>query len=306
MSSDSDSVDRGATPRHLDAHKKASSKKARIRASKYTWTQRTERLYLDLLIEGLPKRENGIWPAGFFDSCCQRFKEKGFLGISVKQLNSKRTAWSKKWKTWKVLYDHGAWGFNEATGMLTADDETWTNAINDDPHNDYIRFFRRNALSWRKEMEQIYSGMYAIGAFARGPDDDYPPAPRRARKGDDQMVNSFQAVADRYLSQKTVEVIELLHEVEDDGCPPASKRARKGDDRIVGSVQPVADRYLSTKTVEDAIELLDEVADEWSDTEYFVAVRVVSQNSGIWCALKPKRRMAWLHNMMDEYRAVCK
>ncbi|KAK5240575.1 hypothetical protein LTR40_013740, partial [Exophiala xenobiotica] len=152
-------------------------------------------------------------------------------------------------------------------------------------------------------MEQIYSGMYAIGAFARGPDDDYPPAPRRARKGDDQMVNSFQAVADRYLSQKAVEVIELLDEVEDDDCPPASKRARKGDDQIVGSVQAVADRYLSTKTVEDAIELLDEVADEWSDTEYFVAVRVVSQNSGIWCALKPKRRMAWLHNMMDEYRA---
>jgi NOL1/NOP2/fmu family ribosome biogenesis protein len=181
--------------------------------------------------------------------------------ISVKQLNSKRTAWAQKWKTWKVLYDHGAWGFDEATGMLTADDETWTNAINADPNNIYIGFFRRKALRWREEIEQVYSGMYATGEFARGPDDDYPPA---------------------------------------------SKRARKGDDQIVGSVQAVADRCLSQKTVEDAIELLDEVADEWSDTEYFVAVSVVSQNSGIWCALKPKRRMAWLHNKMDEYRAVCK
>jgi hypothetical protein len=259
------------------------------------------------LIEGLPKRENGIWPAGFFDSCSQRLKEKGFPAISVKQLNSKRTAWAKKWKTWKVLYDHRAWGFDEVTGMLTADDETWTNAINADPNNIYIGFFRRKALRWREEIEQVYSGMYATGEFARGPDDDYPRAFKRARKGDDQMVSSFRAVADRYLSQKTaVDIIELLDEVADDDCPPALKRARKGDDQIVGSGQAVADRYLSTKTVEDAIELLDEVADEWSDTEYCVGVSVVSQNSGIWCALKPKRRMAWLHNKMDEYRAVCK
>ena len=194
------------------------------RAPQYDWTDRREKFYLDLMVDGLPRRENGVWPDDFFDTCCQKFQEMGFPEVTVKQLNSKRTAWSKKWRVWKGLKDNSGWGFDEATGMLTADDKTWETAIAADPSG-YTRYFRRHPLKWQENMEAVFSEMHATREFVRGPND--PPMERgptdssanersssvpakrdrqpaialafkRVRKGD-QIAEAFQAVSKKYL-----------------------------------------------------------------------------------------------------------
>jgi hypothetical protein len=84
MSSDSDSDVPPLSQIVSQTAESSKKKKKKTRVEKWPWTNQIEKFYLDLLVEGLPKRINGVWLATFFDSCIQRFEEKGFPVITVK------------------------------------------------------------------------------------------------------------------------------------------------------------------------------------------------------------------------------
>ena len=255
----------------------ASSRKSKKpRQPRYAWTETSEKFYLDLMVNGLLKRENGKWPSNFWDICCERMKEAGYRNITTNHLNSKRSQWSDKWRTWKSLFDNSGWGFDEETGMLTAADETWDAAIKAD-HTGYTKYFRRHPLKWRTEMEMVYSEMHATGEFVRGPDDDFTTdSPGEQSKSSLGKRNRKPAVA------------------------PEFKRVRRGD-QIAESFQAVSKKYLAKKDAADAIELLDEEEGEMSDNEYLIAVEIVSKNASVYCALKPNRRSAWLRRQIENH-----
>ena len=68
-----------------------SKKPQKPRQPRYTWSETSEKFYLDLMVNGLPKRENGKWPPNFWDIYCEKMKEAGYHSITTKHLNSKRS-----------------------------------------------------------------------------------------------------------------------------------------------------------------------------------------------------------------------
>jgi Myb/SANT-like DNA-binding domain len=258
------------------------------RRAAYAWNEKTERFFIDLIVQGIRagKRHAGHFKDQFWKDCITLFETNNLPVPALDTLNSKRSVWLKKWKTFHRLIQLSGWGFDEATGLLQASDEAWEEQIRIDPE---AKYFRRNPLKYRLEMEEIFLEVAASGRYAQGNTDNNPI-----------IVTDSVTVADPTLVAETQSrsSTPLKRDASQASLPTTTTSSKRRKDEMTEVLKAISNRLGNSTTTEDlkikAIEILQAEFNDLDTDEFNIALDIVESHPSTFVTLTTERRGTWL------------
>jgi hypothetical protein len=262
------------------------------RRAPYQWTEAAEQLYLNLIIQGIRdgRRVGGHFKDQFWRDCLPPFAQQGLVMPTVDILNSKRTQWLKRWKTFTRLINLSGWGYNEATGLLQASEEAWEQQIAVDAS---ARYFKSNPLKWRTELDEIFTEVTATGQYAeRGIQKEAQPHEEPIESPSNESISSRPSL------KRDISITSAS------SASPAWKRPRQDNQEteIVKALKAITNRLSNNQGSyrTRAVEILQAEFDDLSNVDFVVAMDVVKDYTEEFIALSSERRAIWLPMKIDE------
>lgn len=114
-------------------------------------------------------RPGGIWKKEATTDVIATFRESGQVCPTARQVNSKRDGLKTDWKQVEELMNISGFGIDPENGRITASDATWTNLLSRKPE---LKRWKTKTipLSMKADLDLIFGGTAAIGAFAQSRD----------------------------------------------------------------------------------------------------------------------------------------
>jgi hypothetical protein len=106
-------------------------------ARKFGWSLSMERaLFQELLHqEDIGKRADSGFKKEAWVACCTAIKDITSQTVSIDQCKGKIDTLKGLWKEWIWLKDQSGFGYDEATGMITAGDQVWKELLKVEQYN---------------------------------------------------------------------------------------------------------------------------------------------------------------------------
>lgn len=289
-----------------------------------TWEPAEEAYYLRLLKEGRKNGDFGMRPRStFFPTCVAKMMPR-YPHTTLHRLNSKRAYWKHKYGLFSRLYMKTGYSYEEETGWFHAD---WDDLAKGPLAG--CSWFRKNAMPYKNDLEEIFGNSRATGGIAREPE---APAP------DECSVTESQRKVDDLM--KTIEDWrEQVPDLTQMGStrsstepfsssvtpPPPRQRAIKPSESEMMRLVCVFLLHMATKSLAEhrtvtsliyykvkeqetkdasqanmtlqmrAIRCLQDVyRSQFSTEEMLRAIKVVSERYDVFMALNPDIQKRWL------------
>ncbi|XP_027361770.1 L10-interacting MYB domain-containing protein-like [Abrus precatorius] len=269
--------------------------------SRARWTMSLTKILVELMVDQVHKgnKHNNLFNKKAWKYICDEFYNKTGLKWDKEQLKNRYSVLRRQYATVKSILDQSEFGWDEATGSITANDEIWAEYIKKHPDAETVK---TGGCPIFKELCTIFSepatnGKHEYLAASEGEDTSRIPCPEPLSTHHEESSSGSQDNEDANDPQ-TVQPT----------TPTATsrKRGRKGiDDAIAEAIFEMASaskmraaaieqhsaRYSIAECIRD-LDLMQGVDQQL----YFAALDLFNKPNAreIFLSLKKDKRLTWL------------
>ena len=135
--------------------------------SSASWTEIRVTSFIGLCLDEVKKNGLATDNCGFksqsWTSILDAFNQENMVMYTKVLVMSKFSELKKKFKIFQALKDNSGFGFDDVTKLPSAHDQVWKDYIDKHPES---ALFRYKTLPCYDELEQLFNGKIATGAFA--------------------------------------------------------------------------------------------------------------------------------------------